>query len=517
MLLIVHIVLVFKEINYPYLSKLLLGGLPASGFIDSYAAFTSASERNIPVSDPVIRSQLPWKTFHLQEWLFDGTAGVDGDDDEVSLHAAVAEHADNYDMKQKSRNEDILCVDDVVATHDGEEFRWTDISNPVTIAHGLVEHNVSVSNWAGYYDSGSLRGSLRMHNDLLMSGGRSRLIAGPWSHGVRSAWTPRAGPDNTAPSFDLYADIKRFVDCSLREINCGNSNRNGNCDSDDDNHNEKVNVNVNVNVEAEGRETLSLQFFMSGGDGPDEWHAAGGTWPPQRNNESVTWHDLWLRGSGSDSASGILEESNDEASGARVGDTMLFTSISTATSGLVSRWNLVQALMMRSITYTGVGSSNEDGSSMLFVGEQVTSGLNMVGSALMELSLTVKAPLDARDAAIFVYLEDISPDGTVHYVTEGQVRASHASITDYSKVGAMDAVTRTFHRSDLQPLAVGASPLKVSLLLEPIAYRFPEGHRVRLRVAGADRDNFFLGSVPGLATQWEVHLAESRVRLPLVH
>lgn len=180
--------------------------------------------------------------------------------------------------------------------------------------------------------------------------------------------------------------------------------------------------------------------------------------------------------------------------------------------------------MLRSVTYSGVGSSSEDGSSMIFVGESVEihngakNGVDMVGSALVELMLSIKAPSDAQDAAIFVYLEDVAPDGTVHYVTEGQVRASHASITHpSSQVGSMETVTRTYRRSDLQPLAVGDPPRMISLLLEPMAYRFPPGHRVRLRVSGADQDNFFLGSVPGLATQWEVHLAESRVRLPGVH
>ena len=127
----------------------MVGGLSTKGFIDSYAAFTSASERNEPVSDAQIRGELPWIALLMQKLLFDGVAKVDTDKNSVIMRDAIKEHQDNYDMRQKSRQESISCRDDSVATHDGKDYVWNDISDPERTVQSLLYHNVSVSTWAG--------------------------------------------------------------------------------------------------------------------------------------------------------------------------------------------------------------------------------------------------------------------------------------------------------------------------------------------------------------------------------
>lgn len=84
------------------------------------------------------------------------------------------------------------------------------------------------------------------------------------------------------------------------------------------------------------------------------------------------------------------------------------------------------------------------------------------------------------DGQLFVYLEDVAPDGRVAYVTEGCLRALHRRMKD----GA-----RTFAAADARPLADGERAELVVPLL-PISWLFRAGHRVRVAIAGCDADHF---------------------------
>jgi predicted acyl esterase len=164
-----------------YRDVAMIGGIPCKGFGDSYAAFTKASEQNVAVSDPKIRSELPSIFLLMQEMLFDGVAPAST---EEIMRVAIEQHRNNYDMAAKSRQENVTCHDDVVAEVNGKSYTWSDISDPDRTIDGLIRNGVSVSTWAGYYDAGSLRASIRTHNKIVQGGGKSRLVQGPWSHGI---------------------------------------------------------------------------------------------------------------------------------------------------------------------------------------------------------------------------------------------------------------------------------------------------------------------------------------------
>jgi putative CocE/NonD family hydrolase len=92
----------------------------------------------------------------------------------------------------------------------------------------------------------------------------------------------------------------------------------------------------------------------------------------------------------------------------------------------------------------------------------------------------------ADDGDFFIYLEQVNPDGSVGYVTEGVLRASHRamSIPPYNNVGL------PYHRSwreDMRP--IGADPVRLVCALSPIAWQFPAGSRIRVSIAGSDADN----------------------------
>jgi putative CocE/NonD family hydrolase len=90
-----------------------------------------------------------------------------------------------------------------------------------------------------------------------------------------------------------------------------------------------------------------------------------------------------------------------------------------------------------------------------------------------------------EDGQIFVYLEDVRPDGAVTYVTEGQLRVVHRAST-------------SFTRAEGRPLAPGEiAEIPVELL--PVSYLFRRGHRIRVAVAPCDLDHFARPGTTSLA------------------
>jgi putative CocE/NonD family hydrolase len=97
------------------------------------------------------------------------------------------------------------------------------------------------------------------------------------------------------------------------------------------------------------------------------------------------------------------------------------------------------------------------------------------------------------DAALHVYLEDMAPDGTCRYITEGMLRALHRkecpAPTRHQVVGPF----HSYARADASPLVPGEIAL-LNFSLLPTSWCVKAGHRLRVAIAGADADNF--GQVP---------------------
>jgi len=95
----------------------------------------------------------------------------------------------------------------------------------------------------------------------------------------------------------------------------------------------------------------------------------------------------------------------------------------------------------------------------------------------------------AEDGNFIAYLEDVSPDGRVSYVTEGQLRAIHRRLSDREPPYVQTVPYRTFKRRDALPLVPGETAEIVFDLL-PTSYLFQKGHSIRLALSGADASHF---------------------------
>ena len=121
--------------------------------------------------------------------------------------------------------------------------------------------------------------------------------------------------------------------------------------------------------------------------------------------------------------------------------------------------------------------------------------------------ITIMLKATIPDADVFAYLEDVAPDGTSIYLTEGNLRASFQALRDpQTMIGAPANVLRV--RPDLpwhgyeqahqtpEPLANGKE-VTLTFDLNPTSWVFKAGHCIRVSIAGADAPSFALN--PALA------------------
>jgi len=120
------------------------------------------------------------------------------------------------------------------------------------------------------------------------------------------------------------------------------------------------------------------------------------------------------------------------------------------------------------------------------------------------------------DGAFIAHLEDVAADGQSIYITEGGLRAIHRKI---SKNPYLKQATpyHSFESKDAVPLVPGKT-VRLTFEMVPTSVLIKAGHRIRLSIAGADRDNF--DRVPATGTP-TIRVARSRkqasfLELPVV-
>ncbi|HVK82327.1 MAG TPA: CocE/NonD family hydrolase, partial [Verrucomicrobiae bacterium] len=105
-------------------------------------------------------------------------------------------------------------------------------------------------------------------------------------------------------------------------------------------------------------------------------------------------------------------------------------------------------------------------------------------------AVTITLSAQTADPAIFVYLEDVAPDGRVTYLTEGQLRAVSRRLAGRDELTyPIDGPAHTHERADAIPIVPGEA-FEVRIGLFPVAALIRQGHAIRVSIAGADADTF---------------------------
>jgi putative CocE/NonD family hydrolase len=295
-----------------------------------------------------------------------------------------------------------------------------------------VRPDVAVYSVSGWMDgAGYSNGAIARF--LSLPNPKRHLLLGPWDHGARANVSPfRRQPDS---EFPLMGELLRFFDHYVIGLDTG-------LDRED-----------------------PIHYFTIG---EERWHAAR-HWPPHDHSTR-----LFLAGDGR-----LAEDARSE------GEDRYRVDFTLAT-GPHTRYGRLAAFDVRDY-YTDW--DGRDARMLCYTSEPLAADHELSGHPCVTLHLSSSE----ADAAVHVYLEDVAPDGTCRYVTEGMLRALHRK---ESAAPAHHQVVGPFHsctRADAAPLVPGeVATLHLSLL--PTSWRVTAGHRLRVAIAGADADNF--GQVP---------------------
>ncbi|KAK5064910.1 hypothetical protein LTR84_000744 [Exophiala bonariae] len=127
--------------------------------------------------------------------------------------------------------------------------------------------------------------------------------------------------------------------------------------------------------------------------------------------------------------------------------------------------------------------------------------MELVGWPVITLHMRTRT----NDPTIFVYLEDVTPDGRVSYLTEGVLRALHRKLAAAPEKLPYDPgpSPHSFARTDALPV-VPEQDFTVKVKLFATAALIRKGHRIRLAISGADADTF-RSFHRGLDERFDIH------------
>ncbi len=145
--------------------------------------------------------------------------------------------------------------------------------------------------------------------------------------------------------------------------------------------------------------------------------------------------------------------------------TVTYSANPDTSSGYANRWHT-------QVTPAVARYPSLDEGRLTFTSSALTEIVELTGTS----SITLKIKSTTADAAFFAYLEILPSFGSPVYVTEGQLRALHRN-------------GREFLKKDAAPLTPGEWT-EITFDLLPHSVRVEKGARVRISLAGADKDTF---------------------------
>lgn len=310
----------------------------------------------------------------------------------------------------------------------GESGEIYDVVTPYYSADAIAASGVAMNIWTGWYDSGTVNGDIARFNTLPNP---QHLIIGPYTHGGKFDTNPYAPANKPVdPDMDEQTHmLAAFFDPLLK------------------------------NGFPPDIVTKEIQFFTHG---DDTWNTTT-SWPPAHIN-NVRWH---LRDANTLSETPPGDDyASDEYS----------VDFSTS-SGPTNRWRTIGG---PDVVYTD--RREEDEKLLTYTSAPLSNDLEITGTPV----ITLNVASTHEDGALHVYLEEVSPDGHVQYLTEGVMRLSHRAERDKSE--APYAVEGPYHshlRADAAPMIPGDTA-QVRFALYAISSVVQKDHSLRIAIAGAD-------------------------------
>jgi putative CocE/NonD family hydrolase len=290
---------------------------------------------------------------------------------------------------------------------------------------------VPIFSWGGWLDAGTAAGVL--HRFATLSNPQKAII-GPWSHGGGHHASPYRPPEfETVPSGDAQlGESLCYFDRYLKGI------------------------------ENQTPEHELIYYTM----GEETWKSTP-TWPPVGSSSLR----MYLAAGNVLSSDPPGEDSGED----------VYTVDFEATTGMTNRWHTQQN--GNDVVYADRAPA--DARLLTYTSEALNEDLEVTGTPVARIHIRSTT----EDSAFFVYLEDIEPSGRVLYVTEGQLRALHRKVSLETPPYTLFGPYHSFLSKDALPMKPGEAA-KVEIEMHPTSALFRKGHRIRLAIAGADKDTF---------------------------
>jgi putative CocE/NonD family hydrolase len=384
-----------------------------------------------------------------------GVRPVDGDRGREMLDEAISDHTRNWDVYETSFR--MTCRDDALPY----DPAWSlDSFSPHSHLREIAASGAAIYAYSGWLDAGFQHAAIRYFLNVRNPG--SCLTIGPWDHGGRY---------NVSPTVRRTVDYRQHV---LDLLHFFGSHLDG----------------PEVAAAIPGRKPVRYFTLVE-----DRWKEAD-SWPPP-NVHTLTY---WLAPGNT-----LSPDRPHDAGGS---DT--YRVDYSAGTGALSRWDSLIGGLRGPSVY--LDRTAQDAKLQVYTSEPLPQAMEVTGHPVVTLYVTSTA----RDGNFFAYLEDVDEQGQVTYVTEGMLRGLHRTLSRETPPYRDLVPYRTFTRADAALLEAGEVAELIFDLL-PTSYLFRAGHRVRLALAGADKDHFFVppGEPPTLRFHREGQ-HDSRIDLPVV-
>lgn len=388
----------------------------------------------------------------LAKLLVKGVARVKTDKRKKTFKNALVDHEANMQVSETS--EGVIYRDD---TPTSKVVETSDVFSPHSYIEELNASGTAVYSYSGWMDGDYQHSCVKRH--LNLTNPQNKLTLGPWEHGGKyscSTYAPGLA------GFNHTAEFLKFFDYHLKGID------NGLYDEP------------------------KIHYYTVG---EEAWKSTE-QWPPAPSKTM----NYYL------SADNKL--STDKPAGENAFDN--YTVDTTAQMGDDSRWKSVIGMLKTPKVYPDLAENIEK--HIVYETEPLEEDLIISGHPIAHLNISSSE----TDGNFHVYLEEIAPDGTTRYITEGLIRGIHRKVSEDTECPYKDAVPcHTYLREDGSELTIN-QPEKLVVDLLPISYKVAKGHRLVLSLAGADRSHFELmhKAIP----EWKIYRSaslSSYVTLPI--
>jgi putative CocE/NonD family hydrolase len=197
----------------------------------------------------------------------------------------------------------------------------------------------------------------------------------------------------------------------------------------------------------------------------EEWKKTA-TWPPQ-GHEYQRWYfsDRFL----------LMREKPKEHSGKDD-----YKINFRATTGRNNRW---WALLGLPIVYDSRARMDEK--LLCYESTIFEEDVEITGQAIVCLYISSTY----EDGAIYIYLEDIDQNGKVTYITDGEFRLIHRRMSNKQPPFKIIIPYHTFMKNDAKKMIPGEIT-EVKFGIHATSVLIKKGHRIRIAIAGEDKDTF---------------------------